>query len=314
MRGGNIALKNIFTFDKYTLQVLEDQKFSLIKEIQEIPYVPAKEFPQEYFIDVYYVLYFLSLFFKTKVQILEMAIENKRLFVKFVTDKDLEILEESEFDKAFEKMLSMRKELLMAYLNSCSAFHSTLLLANSNYSVAFVLLVIAIESLSNTYYSEGFRQTKFKRFFINFVPENKRFLPSELRYVDKKLTKEETNALFEKLIGSVYGRVRSGFVHFAKESPKASMVADRLQLAYIKTYKSDETDLPKHKEREELNPSFGWFKRLVEEALLNFLFSQEIKEHNDIHSLLLERFVTRIKVRKPIKLGERITPENVYLQ
>lgn len=263
---------------------------------------------------MYHVLYFLSLFFKTKVQLLETRIAKRHLFVDFVTDRDLKISEDSKFDEAFEKMLSMRKELLMAYLNSCSAYHSALLLVDSNYSVAFVLLVIAIESLSNKYCSGGGYQENFKRFMVDFLPEKRRFLSSELRYVDKKLSKKETNALFEKLLESVYGRVRSGFTHFGEQSPIVSITADKFQLAYVKTYEVHKLDLPTAKEHEELNPGFNWFKRLVEEALLNFLFSQESEERNDIHLLLLERFIKGMKARKAIKKYEPITPEKVYLQ
>ena len=277
----------------------------LIKETKEMRDIPVKESPQYYFIDMYYVLYFISVFFKTKVQILERTSENRRLVVKFVINKDLEIFREKKFDKTFNRMLSMPKKTLMAYLNSCSAFHSALSVANNNYSVAFVLLVISIESLSNKYYSEGRYGKKFERFMNEFIPENKRFLPSELRYIDKKLTKKETNALFKKLLKSVYGRVRSGFSHFGEQSPISSMLADRFKLAYIKTSNDDEV----------FNPSFGWFKRLVEEVLINFLFSQEIKEYNDLHSLLSERFIERLKAKRvPIKKGQLLTPQDVYLQ
>jgi len=262
---------------------------------------------------MYYVLYFLCLFSKTKIQILERKIENRRLLLEFLPDRDLEF-SENEFEKAFEKMLSMRKDLETAYLNSCSAFHSALLLENTNYSAAYVLLVVAIESLANTYYHEGYHEERFKRFFIDFLPENKRFLASELRYVEKTLTKEETDALFGKLLKSVYGRIRSGFVHFGKESPIASITADKLQLAYVQTYKDHKSDLPDEKEHEKLSPGFSWFKRLVEEALANFLLSQEIKERNDIQSLLQERFKVKVKARKDIKKYEPITPENVYFQ
>jgi len=311
--GGIIALKNIFTFGKYSMQVLEDHKFALIKKIQKIPHVPIKEFPQNYFIDVHYVLYFLSLFLKTRVQILENTIKNGNLHVEFVIDKDFEF-SEKKFDEAFKRMLSMPKRMLVPYLNSCSAFHSALLLVNSNYSAAYVLLVVAIESLSNVCYSQGSHTEKIERFMIDFLPEERRFLSSELRYVDKKLTKDETSVLFENLLKSVYRRIRSKFAHFGEESPVASMIANKFKLAYIKTYKVHKSDSPKEKENEELNPSFMWFKRLVEEALIIFLFAQDIKEQNDLTSLLSERFITRLKARKPIKMGQPITPEIVYLQ
>jgi len=290
----------MFTFDKYSIKVLKDREFYLIKEMRELPYVPVKSFPYHYFVDMYYVLYFLCLFFKTEIQILERKTESKRLLLRFLTNKDLDFLED-DFEKAFEKVVLMQKDLEVAYLNSCSAFHSALRLENSNHSTAFVLLVVAIESLANTYYRKGSHGERFKRFFADFVPENKRFLTSELRYVERELTREETGALFVKLLTSVYGRVRSGFAHFGKESPVASMTADKLQLAYVKTYRK-------------LNPGLRWFKRLVAEALINFLFSQEIKERNDIHSLLQERFKVKVKARKDIKKYEPITPENIYLQ
>jgi len=263
-----------------------------------------KEFLTNYFIDMYYVLHFVSLFFKTKIRAVERKIEDNRLILQFAMNKDFEIFERSDFDKVFERLLTMRKEILMTYLNSCSAYHSALILADGNQSVAFLLLVIAIESLSNKYYSQSKYEERFKRFMVDFLPEDRRFLSHEVRFVDKKLGKEEANTLFRKLLKSVYGRVRSGFVHFGETSPVASMLADRFQLAYIKTYKDGE----------KFNPSFLWFKRLVEEVLVNFLFSEEVKKHSDLYSLLSERFINRLKGRKAIKKGQLVTPEDVYLQ
>jgi hypothetical protein len=66
------------------------------------------------------------------------------------------------------------------------------------------------------------------------------------------------------------------------------MIADRLQLAYTKTYDY----------KEKLNPSLAWFKRISNEALLGFLSAQESGEYNDLFSLLSERFVEKVKARK----------------
>ena len=138
----------------------------------------------------------------------------------------------------------------------------------------------------------------------DFLPENRRFLGTDLKYVEKELTPEEKTEIFQKLLKAVYGRVRSGFAHFGEVTPVTSMVADKYQIAYIKTYENGE----------KLSPSYEWFKRISNEALLNFLFAQELEENKDLFSLLSERFIHKIKAKKDIKKGEFISPENVYMQ
>lgn len=230
-------MKRIFTFDDYTIECLDEQKFRLSKEIRDMDF-PTQRFPQAYFADMQQVLHFLSMFYVTEVQISSMVIEEAHAFVEFTGGRELENLKENEFAEAFGKMLSMRRELLTKYVSSCSTFHSAMLLADTSYSVAFVLLVIAAESLSNAYYSKGSHFQKFKKLFMDFLPRKRRFLPSETRYADKKRISEEADVLFDKLIKAVYERVRSGFVHFGEESPVPSIIADRFQLAYMKTIKN----------------------------------------------------------------------------
>jgi len=290
-----------FGFDKYSITLVKDHVYELSKEIPEIT---VEEFLGYYALDMYYTLHFLSLFFKTKIQIVERIKKGKRLVLKFVLDKDFKTFESSKFGEVFDRMLLVRKEILMTYLNSCSAYHSALMLTNSNHSVAFLLLAIAVESLSNKYYASGKYGERFRRLIIDFLPKNRRFLPSELRYVDKTLNEKEEESLFNKLLESVYGRIRSGFVHFGEGSPVASIVGDRFQLAYIKA----------QKDGDKFAPSFVWFKRLVEEVLVNFLSSQEAKTRNDLFSLLSERFIYKMKARRAIKKGQLVTPEDIYLQ
>jgi hypothetical protein len=237
-------MESAISLSGYSLQAT-GRRLRLSEEIREFPSIPGtpqtrQRISQEVCATViHYRLYFLSMFLKSRVQVFEPVGEGKRVVAEFFVDRNVEASEFKEYDRAFEKMLSVGDELIDEYLNSCSAYHSALLLQEANYEVAFALLVTSIESLSNTYYHQGGKEEKFKRFITEFLPDGKMFLPIERRHFKRELTEEEANALLQKLLESSYGRLRSGFIHFGKPNPVASKKADQLQLAYIKTSKGE---------------------------------------------------------------------------
>jgi hypothetical protein len=314
-----IALGSLLDLNGYSLEAT-GRRIRIMEEIRDFPSIPGnaetrQQIAQEICaVVMQHRLHFLSVFMRSSIRIFDPVKVGGRMACEFFVDRDVEASELGEFDEAFGKMLSMQEVLIDAYLNSCSAYHSALFLREANYEVAFALLITAVESLSNTYYSEGSDSKRFQRFVMEFLPEDKAFLPSERRYLKRELTKKETNAHLQKLLKAAYGRLRSGFAHFGRSSPLGSKLADKLQIAYVKTGEGK----PQSQGREEhevLNPSFGWFKRIVGEVLLRFLSLQKSGERRDLHVLTLPSFMARVKAGKsPIKAGQQVSDLDLELQ
>lgn len=254
-------------FDSYSVKAT-GKRLQLIEQVRMIPDIPKRACLEVTLLTMNYRLYFLSLFLGTRVQLFQPVTEGERLVMGFLVDKDVEASELTEFDKTFDKMLHMPRDSLEGYLNSCSAFHSALTLSESNYTVAFVLLVIAVESLSNREYpkSHGHLKRGFKKFVRHYLLADRAFLPFDLK---RALNGEQEDTLLRRLLESVYSEIRSGFVHHGRGDPIGSILADRAGLAYIRI--GEDPQLSEKEQHKFLNPGLGWFKRIVREVLLEFL-------------------------------------------
>jgi len=236
-----------------------------------------------------YVLAVLSLLLRTQVKFHSMRTNNvnvtfetsipKRFLGKITIPKD--------FHELYEKLYSLKTEVLKCYLRSVRIYQTAISLTREDPTLSFFLLTVAIECLSNNVIEGGSHQERFEAFI-------RKYLPSEL----------ESERQHLNFLDQAY-KVRSLFTHRGRDISTASILADRAEIPVLKHFV---------KGKEVRTPSLSWFERVVQGALVNFLRRQKIKKiRKDLAELARERGVIYLKSKKPLTTGRLVTKEDVEL-
>jgi hypothetical protein len=103
---------------------------------------------------------------------------------------------------------------------------------------------------------------------------------------------------------------RSQYAHGGKDVPSASLLADKLRLAWVKHFVDG---------KKELAPSIGWFESVVQASLIEFLRSSPkgrvpARKRQRFIDLALSFGTTHLKAKRSIQAGQVLTGDDVELQ
>lgn len=173
-------------------------------------------------------------------------------------------------ESKFNKLLCIDSSFFNAFIDSSKTFNESLITKENNYSIAFVLLVFSLESISNILYRNG-KWRNLKRFVMNYVTTD-RFTQYEIREIEFLGKRGNTNLLFERLLKQDYN-YRNDYVHGARTLPTLSQVADKMSMAFISN------------DQISIFPSHSWLRRISNIALNNFLMHEQCKGKNNVRRL-----------------------------
>ena len=238
-----------------------------------------------------YVLAWLSVLLKARIEYraskindVDIDLRVRSRYEDFVST--LEALP-AELSDLYSKLLSLDENLLCQYVRSCLVYQNAVSALESSPTLAFFLLVVAIECLSNTVVPRGGNRDRFVQFIKSHVPT-------------------DNEALFARLLGQAY-KYRSAFTHGGSAIPEACLMADQAGYSYIKHYLDG---------RETYSPGIGWLERVVNAALIEFLRRQRVvlKPDADLSDLARQQGIVILKTKKAVESGALATDENVEVQ
>jgi hypothetical protein len=192
-----------------------------------------------------------------------------------------------------DKFNSLDLDLARQFLRAADVYKTAVNLIGQNNTLAYFLLTVTIECLSNKIRPETGKGKCDN--FINFI----------LAYLQDK-SQIESEAEWKELLKEVYYRHRSGFTHGGKEIPQATDLADQLNRVYVKNFIDG---------KEVKTPSLKWFEAVVRNTLLGFLIAQETsKEPKDtVKEISLEHGVVHLKAMRDIAAGSIVTDKDLDL-
>jgi hypothetical protein len=152
-------------------------------------------------------------------------------------------------DELLQRLLGMERKLLQQYLRACSTYQTALFLRPTHPKIAFMLLVSAIECLSNIVFSKLGTKAAFRQFIQQHLSND-----------------TEQDPVIARVLNSAY-RIRSDFLH----GGHAILAAEHQELP--KTIRAIVTK----KEGEKMYAvNIDWFEQVVGAVLTNFLRRQPI--------------------------------------
>ena len=216
------------TFGKYAIEPIPSDEVDetkatnqyLLRFIDQFDKEKGRSSPSR---EAQLVLSFLSLTFGTNVEIKSFMI-NSVNFGLFSQDSAASsllgmITELPDLSEFLMKFSSLEIELARQFIRAANVYKTSVSLIGQNNTLAFFLLSVSIECLSNKVINEGGKCDKFIEFIIQFS-DGYAGLDSEKELVS--------------LLKEVYYNHRSGFTHGGKEIPEATNVADQLDRPYVK--------------------------------------------------------------------------------
>ena len=235
----------------------------------------------------------------TNIEILKPFSLNKELvFSAFIENgifKDVVDVEDR-----FNKLLCINSKFFYPFINSAQRFYDSITIKEGNYSVAFVLLVFALETISNILYKYGSKRRKLIRFVNNYI-ESKKFTQTEIRQLEFSGVKKNINLLFNKLLSHCY-QFRCGYVHDGEMISILSLIADKLSMAFISN------------DQITVFPSYSWLRRISNLTLINFLDQNKREGKNSFRKYFEPYEIKYFKTKKAVQKGQPLNENDIYLQ
>jgi hypothetical protein len=198
----------------------------------------------------------------------------------------------------YDKLAQLRLKDRARFVNSARAFQSALSLLDSNPTVSFFMLVVAIECLSNYVLPPLKKESKRER-FVRFVET----------YLHQSLSTEKSDiSKFRSRLDTAY-RMRNAFVHGGQLLHPAVYFADRLVRPSVLYFE---------RKQERRAPGLLWLEKIVRAALLGFLEArvQEIpnKPRRPLFRNLPGRLpIARLRVKVSVQRGQAVTADMLDL-
>ncbi len=192
-----------------------------------------------------------------------------------------------------KKIMSLDNAIATQFLRACEIYRVAVNLMGNNNTLSFFLLSISIECLSNKVSSKRGTCEKFVNFITTYYPDKVNF---------------KTDTEYISVLKEIYYNHRSGFTHGGKAIPEASLLADRLNKAYIKNNIDG---------KEVRTPGLKWFEHIVRGCLINFLDKTESKDEvNQIDyfkEISVKQGIVKLTIKRPLIPGQVVTTGDVEI-
>jgi hypothetical protein len=198
----------------------------------------------------------------------------------------------------YDKLAQLRLKDRGRFVNSARAFQSALSLLDSNPTVSFFMLVVAIECLSNYVLPPLKNESKRER-FVRFVET----------YLHQSLGSEKSDiSKFRSRLDTAY-RMRNAFVHGGQLLHPAVYFADRLARPSVLYFE---------RKQGRRAPGLLWLEKIVRGALLGFLEARVKEVPNKPRRPLFRNLpgrlpIARFRVRVSVKKGQPMTADMLDL-
>jgi hypothetical protein len=242
-------------------------------------------------------LSFFSLLTRSQLEIDSSMINDVKEAVVPVKDAYREyktILEDlPNFELGLDNLKNLDYDRTKQFLRACEVYRTAVNLINSNNTLCFFLLCVAIECISNNVSQKESACEKFIDFIITYLPEKKDF---------------KTDADLIEILKEIYYNHRSGFTHGGKSIPEAVSLADMLNRIYIRNIIDG---------KEVRTPSLKWFEHIVRASLIGYLSKVEQEQKNSkidiLKEISLESGRVILKTKGDIKPGHLVTSSDVEM-
>lgn len=286
-------------FERYELESIPIEKEDLndSRENMLLKYIDKwdeNQMASNSIIESKYVISLLSLFFRmnanysaTKINFIhEIKLYKNENYFSGMIDIP------NELGSIFQMINSIDMKLARQIVRSCQMYQTSISLFEKNFTLAFFLLVTSIECLSDVIYKNMSKKQKFKKFILEYLPNN---IKKE-EYKDKNL--------FIELLNEAY-KIRSGFTHGGKQIQIISYTSN-ITGKYVKHYVN---------KKEVKTPRISWFEQIVSGVIFEFIKRQKRGDNkNNLSKLALEESVVYLKARRPLEAGELLSEKDVYIR
>ena len=244
--------------------------------------------------EVKYVIAMLSLIFRMNVNYVATKIDfiHEIRTYKKINYFNGNIKIPNEIDSIFKMINSIDINVARQIIRSCQMYQTAISIFDKDFSLSYFLLVTAVECLSNITYKKMSNREKFKKFILDYLPD-------EIKQEELK-----DQELLMELMDEAYN-IRSGFTHGGKPLPPVAYTLN-IKSKYVKHYVN---------KKEVKTPRITWFENIVNGVIFEYIKKQILGSNkNNLSKLALEESTVHLKVKRSIKAGTLLTENDVDIR